>query len=73
MTITVEAVYENGTLKLSQPLPLKEQEKVQVTVQAGQSLAERTAGMMGWKGSTEVAEFFATDPELDYPPTLEDE
>jgi predicted DNA-binding antitoxin AbrB/MazE fold protein len=73
MTITVEATYENGTLKLSQPLPLNEHEKVQVTVQAGQSLAERTAGMMGWKGSTEVAEFFATDPELSFPPTPEDE
>jgi hypothetical protein len=42
-------------------------------VQAGKSLAERTAGMMGWKGSAEVAEFFATDPELDFPPASEDE
>ena len=28
MTLTVEAVYENGVLKPTQPLPLKEQEKV---------------------------------------------
>jgi len=33
MAITVEAVYENGTLKLTQPLPLKEQERVRVTVE----------------------------------------
>ena len=33
MTITVEATYENGTLKLDQPLPLKEHEKVRITVQ----------------------------------------
>ena len=32
MTITVEAVYENGTLKLEHPLPLREHEKVRVTV-----------------------------------------
>lgn len=34
MPITVEATYENGSLKLSQPLPLKEHEKVRVTVEA---------------------------------------
>ncbi len=44
MAITVEAVYENGVLKPAQPLPLKEHEKVQVTVEQKQpSLAERIA------------------------------
>ena len=34
MTIlTVEAVYENGVLKPIQPLPLREHEKVNVTVE----------------------------------------
>jgi predicted DNA-binding antitoxin AbrB/MazE fold protein len=33
MAITVEAVYENGVLKPSQPLPLKEHEKVRVSVE----------------------------------------
>jgi len=32
MPITVEATYENETLKLSGPLPLREHEKVRVTV-----------------------------------------
>jgi predicted DNA-binding antitoxin AbrB/MazE fold protein len=32
MTITVEAVYENGVLRPVQPLPLDERQKVQVTV-----------------------------------------
>jgi predicted DNA-binding antitoxin AbrB/MazE fold protein len=42
MAITVEAVYENGVLKPAQPLPLKEHEKVRVTVEQQQpSLAER--------------------------------
>ena len=42
MTITVEAIYENGVLKLEKPLPLKEHEKVTVTVEERQpSLAER--------------------------------
>jgi predicted DNA-binding antitoxin AbrB/MazE fold protein len=42
MAITVEAVYVNGVLKPAQPLPLKEHEKVRVTVEpAAPSLAER--------------------------------
>ena len=32
MAITVEAIYENGVLRLSEPLPLAEHEKVSVTV-----------------------------------------
>jgi predicted DNA-binding antitoxin AbrB/MazE fold protein len=67
MPLTVEATYENGTLKLSQPLPLREYEKVQVTVHIGPTWAERTAGMMGGTGSTEAADYFAMSPELDYP------
>jgi len=33
MSLTVEATYENGVLKPSQPLPLKDHEKVVVTIQ----------------------------------------
>jgi len=54
MTLTVEAVYENGVLKLTQPLPLREHEKVQVTVLSQPSEAQRTYGMLGWKGTGEV-------------------
>jgi len=42
MTLTVEAVYENGVLKPAQPLPLQEHEKVTITVEPKQpTLAER--------------------------------
>jgi predicted DNA-binding antitoxin AbrB/MazE fold protein len=45
MAITVEAVYENGVLKPSEPLPFKEHEKVSVTVVAARgSLAAQIAG-----------------------------
>ena len=33
MAITVEAVYENGVLKPSEPLPFKEHERVTITVE----------------------------------------
>ena len=51
MSITVEAVYENGVLKPAQPLPLKEHAKVHITVQATASRVRQTAGLIGWTGS----------------------
>jgi predicted DNA-binding antitoxin AbrB/MazE fold protein len=71
MSLTVEAIYENGTLKLAQPLPLKEHQHVRVTVEPKTSWVEETAGIMGFKGTPEEADYFAMDPELDYPPAPE--
>jgi predicted DNA-binding antitoxin AbrB/MazE fold protein len=65
MAITVEAVYENGVLKPVHPLPLEEHQKVQITVKAAISRVRQTAGMMGWTGSQEDADFVALSPELD--------
>jgi predicted DNA-binding antitoxin AbrB/MazE fold protein len=67
MSITVEATYENGALKLERPLPFKEHQRVRVTVETTLTWAERTAGMMGFRGSAEEAEYFAKSPELDFP------
>ena len=71
MTITVEAIYENGTLKLEQPLPFKEHERVRLTVET-KNWVEETAGIMGFQGTVEEADYFALDPELDYPPPPEE-
>ena len=65
MTLTVEAIYENGVLKPLQPLPLKEHEKVRITVKAAVSHVRRSAGLIGWTGSQEDADFVALSPELD--------
>ncbi len=65
MAITVEAVYENGVLKLKEPLPFQEHEQVQVTIQPKTSWVERTAGLMGFTGTAEEAEYFALSPDLD--------
>jgi predicted DNA-binding antitoxin AbrB/MazE fold protein len=73
MTITVEAVYENGVLKPAQPLPLKEHETVQVTVQTTRSWVEETAVIMGFQGTPEEADYFAMDPDLDFPPPPEEQ
>jgi predicted DNA-binding antitoxin AbrB/MazE fold protein len=63
MTITVDAVYENGMLKLERPLPLKENERVRVTVEPELSPAQRTAGMIGWQGDVETFERILKEAE----------
>jgi predicted DNA-binding antitoxin AbrB/MazE fold protein len=71
MAITVEAVYENGALKLEQPLPLQEHAKVKVTVHVTTPLAESTGGAAAGVipcTDPQLIDWAATDPELDYPP-----
>jgi predicted DNA-binding antitoxin AbrB/MazE fold protein len=72
MAITVDATYEGGILKPAQPLPLQEYQNVRITVHTGVSRARQTAGLMGWTGSAELADRFALDPELDFPPPPEE-
>jgi predicted DNA-binding antitoxin AbrB/MazE fold protein len=64
MPITIEAIYENGVLKLSQPLPLEEHETVRITIEPQISWAERTARMLQWTGDPEVLRRIAEDDEF---------
>ena len=64
MPLTVEATYENGVLKLEQPLPLREHEKVRITIEAQTTWAEATAGMLQWTGDPEVLRRIAEDDEF---------
>jgi predicted DNA-binding antitoxin AbrB/MazE fold protein len=61
----VEAVYENGALRLAEPLPLAEGERVQIVVQVTTSRARQSAGLLRWTGAPEELHRFALDPELD--------
>jgi predicted DNA-binding antitoxin AbrB/MazE fold protein len=70
MPLTVEAVYENGVLKPVQPLPLQEQERVQVTVQrpadvqAALDAVRRGFGLLRWTGDVETLRRVAEDDEF---------
>jgi predicted DNA-binding antitoxin AbrB/MazE fold protein len=64
MAITVEATYENGVLRLAEPLPLKEHEKVQVTVHPRVCSLADAHGIMGWTGDAETLERIALEPEF---------
>ena len=52
-------------LKPAQPLPLHEHEKVRITVEPAVTHVRRSAGMIGWTGSQEDADFVPLSPELD--------
>lgn len=65
MNLTVEAIYENGALRLDEPLPLKELERVRVTVDTETNWVQETAGLIRWTGDAETLERFVMDPELD--------
>ena len=69
MAITVEAVYENGVLKPSEPLPWKEGARVRVDVSSLESPLLKAYGIMGWKGTSDeldrlLAEIDADEDEL---------
>jgi predicted DNA-binding antitoxin AbrB/MazE fold protein len=64
MAIVVDATYEDGVLKPEHPLPLKQNEKVRVTVEPAQGWAERTYGLVPWAGDPETLRRIAEDPEF---------
>jgi predicted DNA-binding antitoxin AbrB/MazE fold protein len=67
MALTVKAVYENGVLRPAEPLPLKEHEKVQVTVltaadvQAAPASGTRGYGLIRWTGPLEDLDYLIED------------
>lgn len=65
MTYEIEGTYENGALKLDQPLPLHDQQRVKIIVQEKISRARQAYGLMGWTGDAKTIEQVALDPELD--------
>jgi predicted DNA-binding antitoxin AbrB/MazE fold protein len=65
MSLTIEAVYEDGVLKPTQPLPLEEHERVRVTVQPVSRWVAETAGMIKWTGDHETLRRLAEDVEFD--------
>ena len=64
MTITVEAVYENGMLKPAEALPLDEQQRVHLVVRTEPSPVQQTAGLIAWNGDPETLRRIAEDPEF---------
>jgi predicted DNA-binding antitoxin AbrB/MazE fold protein len=64
MTITIKAIYENGVLRPTRPLPLKEKEVVRITIEPERSWAECTAGLLQWNGDPELLQRIAEGDEF---------
>ena len=65
MSITVEATYENGMLRLDEPLPLGENERIKVTIHQARAAAKAGYGMLHWTGSIEDLDTLIEDIEND--------
>lgn len=63
MSIEVDAVYENGSLKLDRALPLEEHQRVKITIDTETSIMGRNYGIIGWTGDVETVRKIALDPE----------
>jgi predicted DNA-binding antitoxin AbrB/MazE fold protein len=64
MALEVEATYENGVIKLDEPLPFKEKERIVVTVKAKTSRVDESYGLIGWTGDPEILRKIAEDDEF---------
>jgi predicted DNA-binding antitoxin AbrB/MazE fold protein len=60
--LQIEAVYEQGTLKLPRALPLREGQKVTITIHPTGAV-ERLYGLIPWKGDREELDRWLNDPD----------
>lgn len=65
MAITVDAIVENGLLRPMEPLPLKENARVRITIEPQANWVQETYGLCGWTGDAEVLRRLALAPDLD--------
>jgi predicted DNA-binding antitoxin AbrB/MazE fold protein len=64
MALEIEAIYENGVLKLPRELPLENGVEVRITIHPPGRGVKRGQGVIGWKGDPEVLRRVALDPEF---------
>lgn len=53
----VEAIYEQGALKLPQALPLTDGQKVTITIHGTGKPVQRRRGLIQWRGSQEDLDY----------------
>ena len=63
MSLQLEATYENGVFKLDEIPPLKEHERVTITVPPRSTRARKSFGMIGWTGDPQVLRQIAENDE----------
>ena len=53
MALEIEAVYENGVLRLERELPLENGQRVRISIQPPGNLVAKTCGLLKWNRSPE--------------------
>lgn len=61
--LEIEAVYERGILKLPRELPLREGQKVTITIHPGVNAVERLYGLVAYQGNLEEFDRWLNDPD----------
>jgi predicted DNA-binding antitoxin AbrB/MazE fold protein len=64
MALEIEAIYDNGVLKLPRELPLENGLRVRITIHPPGRGVQRGAGRIGWTGDPETLRQVALDPEF---------
>jgi predicted DNA-binding antitoxin AbrB/MazE fold protein len=65
MALEVDAVYENGVLKLEHPLPLRNNARVRVSIESCTNRASQSYGLLKWNGALEDLDYLINDAEND--------
>jgi predicted DNA-binding antitoxin AbrB/MazE fold protein len=65
MSLEFAATYENGVLKPDQPLPLKDHERIVVTIRPVVPRVVESYGMIPSPADLDALEFLARSPEND--------
>jgi predicted DNA-binding antitoxin AbrB/MazE fold protein len=61
--LELAAVYERGTLKLPQELPLQERQRVTITIHMTDGPVKRLVGLVPWKGNLQEFDHWLNDPD----------
>jgi len=64
MSFEVTATYEDGVLKPDVAVPLREHERVTITIRPKMAPASLSYGLIGWTGDPEAVRRIALDPEF---------
>lgn len=65
MTISIDAIYQNGVLRPLEPLPLIDNARVRITVDSDTTWADITAGMVPRPGDPSVVEEIAMGADFE--------
>jgi predicted DNA-binding antitoxin AbrB/MazE fold protein len=63
--VEMEAIYENGTLKLPHDLPLQPGQRVTITIHPPRTAGQRLHGLIQWNGSQEDLDYLILSDDND--------